>query len=77
MRFSATHKNAGYFKRENEFVWWSLMKWLFEDLLISVLRCFFYATEKQKEYSRIFFYRKSVWGLVMRLGAEDLLRQNL
>ena len=77
MKFSAKHKNAHYFQRENEYVWWCLLKWLFEDLLISVMRCYFYATEKQKEYARIFYYRKNVWNLVMQLSTEDLLHQNI
>lgn len=77
MRFSANHANSGYFKHENEFVWWSVLRWLFEDVLVSVMRCFFYATEKQKEYARIFYYRKNIWNVVMKLSTEDLLRQNL
>jgi hypothetical protein len=77
MRFSAQHKNASFFQRENEFVWWCLLRWLFEDLLTSVTRCYFYVTEKQKEYARIFYYRKNVWNLAMKLSTEDLLRQNL
>lgn len=77
MRFSATHRNAGFFKRENEYVWWCVLKWIFEDVLISVLRCFFYATEKQKEYSRIFYYRKNIWNVVMKLSTEDLLKANI
>lgn len=74
MRYNSNHKNAKYFKRENEFVWWRLLKWIFEELVVSLLRCYFYATEKQKEYSRIFYYRKNVWHLVMRLSTEDLLK---
>lgn len=74
MRYNSNHKNAKYFKRENEFVWWSLLKWIFEDLIISLMRCYFYSTEKQKEYARIFYYRKNVWSLVMRLSTEDLLK---
>ena len=62
---------------ENEFVFWKLSKWLFEDLLLTLLRCFFYCTEKQKEYSRIFYYRKNIWNLVMSMSIEDLLRQTL
>jgi hypothetical protein len=77
MQFSAKHKNATYFQRENEYVWWCLLKWIFEDLLTSVIRCYFYVTEKQKEYARIFYYRKNVWNMVMKLGTEDLLRQNM
>ena len=77
MRYNSNNKNAKYFKRENEFVWWRTMKWVFEELLVSLMRCYFYATEKQKEYSRIFYYRKNVWHLVMKLGTEDLLKQNI
>lgn len=77
LRFNSNHKNAKYFKRENEFVWWRMLKWIFEEILVSLMRCYFYATEKQKEYSRIFYYRKNVWHLVMKLGTEDLLQQNI
>lgn len=77
MKFSATHKNASYFQRENEYVWWCLLRWLFEDLVTSVIRCYFYVTEKQKEYSRIFYYRKNVWNIIMKLSTEDLLKQNM
>lgn len=66
-----------YFMNENEFVAWKLLKWVFEDLLVSLSRCFFYCTEKQKEYSRIFYYRKGVWNLIMSLAVEDLLKQTL
>jgi hypothetical protein len=77
MKYNSNHKNAKYFKRENEFVWWRLMKWVFEDILVSQVRCYFYATEKQKEYSRIFYYRKNVWNFIMKLSIEDLLKQNI
>ena len=43
--------------------------------MISLMRCFFYSTEKQKEYSRIFYYRKNIWCMVMRLSIEDLLKE--
>lgn len=54
-----------------------MLKWIFEELLISLMRCFFYCTEKQKEYSRIFYYRKNIWAIVMKLSIEDLLKVNL
>jgi hypothetical protein len=62
---------------ENDWVLWKMLKWVFEDLLVGLSRCFFYCTEKQKEYSRIFYYRKGVWNLIMKLAVEDLLRQTL
>ena len=54
-----------------------MLKWIFEELLISLMRCFFYCTEKQKEYSRIFYFRKNIWAIVMKLSIEDLLKVNL
>jgi hypothetical protein len=46
MKFNSNHRNARYFQKENQYIWWSLLKWIFEDLLVSLLRCYFYATEK-------------------------------
>lgn len=77
LRYNSNHKNARFFKRENEFVWWALLKWIFEDIFVSLIRCYFYATERQKEYTKTFYYRKNVWNLVMKLSTEDLLQQNL
>lgn len=72
LRFNAKSENARYFSNENRFVLWRVLKWLFEDVFISLLRCFFYVTEKQKEYSRIFYYRKAIWAMVMTMSIEDL-----
>jgi len=77
LKFNSKSENAKYFSNENRYVLWRVMKWLFEEVLISLLRCFFYCTEKQKEYSRIFYYRKAIWSLVMKLSIEDLLKDNL
>ena len=46
LKFNSNHKNAKFFKLENQFIWWRLLKWIFEDFLISVMRCYFYVTEK-------------------------------
>lgn len=62
---------------ENEYVFWKVIKWVFEEVLVNLARCFFYCTEKQKEYSRIFYYRKNIWNVVMSLSIEDLLKQTL
>lgn len=77
LRFNAKTENARYFSNENKFVLWRVLKWLFEDVFISLLRCFFYVTEKQKEYSRIFYYRKAIWAMVMTMSIEDLQKDNL
>lgn len=62
---------------ENEWACFKVMKWVFEDLIISLMRCYFYCTEKQKEYQRIFYYRKNIWNVVMKLSVEDLMKQTL
>lgn len=77
LKFNSSHKNAKYFQLENQFIFWRLLRWVFEDLLISILRCYFYCTEKQKEYSRIYYYRKNIWNIIMRMSIEDLLKETL
>ena len=77
LKFSAKNENARYFSNENKNVLWKVLRWLFEDVFISLLRCFFYCTEKQKEYSRIFYYRKAIWSMVMSMSIEDLQKANL
>lgn len=44
--FKTSDKNKKYFLNENEWVLWKLLKWIFEDYLITVCRCYFYCTEK-------------------------------
>jgi len=46
LKFSAKSENARYFSNENKFVLWRFLKWLFEEVIISLMRCFFYCTEK-------------------------------
>ena len=46
LKFSAKTKNAQFFKNENRFALWRVLKWLFEEMIVSLLRCFFYCTEK-------------------------------
>lgn len=68
LKYDSNKAHTKYFKNENNFVFWKILKWMFEDIIISLLRCYFYCTEKQKEYSRIFYYRKGVWSLLMNLS---------
>ena len=46
-------------------------------MLVSLVRCYFYTTEKQKDYQKIFYYRKNIWNFVMALAVQDLQTQNL
>jgi hypothetical protein len=77
LAFESKDKNKHFFMNENEWILWKIMKWLFEDIFVSLCRCYFYVTEKQKEYSKIFYYRKNIWNLVMKLSIQDLLKQTL
>lgn len=72
LSYKCKDANVKYFQNENTYVLWKVLKWVYEELLISLLRCFFYCTEKQKEYSRIFYYRKALWSMVMKMSIEDL-----
>lgn len=72
LHFQAQDKNSKYFRNENEFVLWRILKWIFEDISISLIRCYFYSTERAKEYSRIFYYRKPIWSVIMRYAINDL-----
>jgi hypothetical protein len=38
MRFKASKKNFYYFDRENNFVLWRLFRWIFEDVIVSLIR---------------------------------------
>jgi hypothetical protein len=77
LKFNSSSKNSKYFIMENQFIFWRLLRWIFEDLLVSILRCYFYCTEKQKEYSRIYYYRKNIWNIIMKMSIEDLLVETL
>jgi len=65
MGYKCKKDNNKYFENENNWVLWKILKWVFEELVVTLLRCYFYSTEKQKEYSRIFFYRKCVWSIII------------
>lgn len=38
MRFKCSKKNFYYFDRENSFVLWRLFRWIFEDVVVSLIR---------------------------------------
>jgi len=77
MRFKTSKKNYFYFEKENRFVLWGVLRWLFEDVVVSLIRCFFYVTEQQKSYSETYYYRKSIWDIVMKYSIADLERETL
>ena len=77
MRFKTSKKNYFYFEKENRFVLWRVLRWIFEDVIVSLIRCFFYVTEQQKSYSETYYYRKSIWDIVMKYSIADLEKETL
>ncbi len=65
-------ENYIYFVNENNYVFWKLIFWIFDDLVISLIRSFFYCTERQKDFSQVFYYRKNVWNLIIKFATGDL-----
>nr|AAP42279.1 telomerase reverse transcriptase [Moneuplotes crassus] len=77
LEFKTSKKNYHYFDKENRFVLWFFLKWIFEDVVVSLIRCFFYVTEQQKSYSETYYYRKNIWDIVMKYSIADLNRETL
>nr|5C9H_A Chain A, Telomerase reverse transcriptase [Tetrahymena thermophila]5C9H_B Chain B, Telomerase reverse transcriptase [Tetrahymena thermophila] len=54
-----------------------LIVFIINKIVIPVLRYNFYITEKHKEGSQIFYYRKPIWKLVSKLTIVKLEEENL
>jgi len=66
--------NYIYFFNENKYALWKLIFWIFDDLIISIIRSFFYCTERQKDFSQVFYYRKNIWNLIIKFATKDLAK---
>lgn len=77
LKFKTSSKNYYYFEKENRFVLWRLFRWIFEDVVVSLIRCFFYVTEQQKSYSETYYYRKNIWDIIMKYSIADLEKETL
>jgi hypothetical protein len=44
--YKCKKENNKYFENENNWVLWKVLKWVFEELVVTLMRCFFYCTEK-------------------------------
>ena len=77
MRPSCKKSVFQYFDKENQYVIWKLFQWIFEDVIVSLIRCFFYVTEQQKSYSKTYYYRKNVWDVIMKMSIADLEKDTL
>lgn len=54
----------------------SVLKFLFEDLVMALLKFNFYITEKHSTHNQLFFYPKAVWYLISSIGLFELCLQN-
>lgn len=54
----------------------SLLKFVFEDLVMALLKFNFYITEKHSTHNKLFFYPKAVWFLISSVGLFELCLQN-
>jgi len=52
-----------------------LVHWLFTDFVIPLVRCCFYATERESKSTVISYFRKPVWASIRRLASQDSLPQ--
>nr|O00939.1 RecName: Full=Telomerase reverse transcriptase; AltName: Full=Telomerase catalytic subunit; AltName: Full=Telomerase subunit P123 [Euplotes aediculatus]AAC47515.1 telomerase subunit p123 [Euplotes aediculatus] len=77
MQVETSAKHFYYFDHENIYVLWKLLRWIFEDLVVSLIRCFFYVTEQQKSYSKTYYYRKNIWDVIMKMSIADLKKETL
>lgn len=56
--------------RRREAVLARLLCWLMGTYVVELLRSFFYVTETTFQKNRLFFFRKSIWSQLQRLGVR-------
>lgn len=54
-----------------------ILLFLINELLIPLLKCNFYITEKHKEANKIFYYRKPIWTLISKVALSKFTADNL
>lgn len=54
----------------------SVLKFVFEDLVMNLLKFNFYITEKHSTHNQLFFYPKAIWYLISSIGLFELCLQN-
>jgi hypothetical protein len=53
----------------------SIIYWIFDVLIIQVIRSHFYVTEKQGDHYKTFYYHKKDWDLVIKINQKKLETQ--
>ena len=54
-----------------------LLRFIFEEFLLNLLKINFYITEKHSTHNKLFFYPKDVWFLISSIGTYEMSLQNL
>ena len=54
------------------FIMKSIIYWIFDVLIIQVIRSHFYVTEKQGDHYKTFYYHKRDWDIVMKINQKKL-----
>eukprot|EP00111_Clytia_hemisphaerica_P018748 TCONS_00055452-protein len=49
------------------------IQWIFNELLVPLLKACFYITETGTHRNKVFYYRKPVWSVLRRIGMKPLL----
>lgn len=44
--------------------------WLLDTYVIQLLKAFYYITESSFQKNKLFFYRKSIWGHLQKIGVR-------
>ena len=53
-----------------------VLKFIFEELVMNLLKFNFYITEKHSTHNQLFYYPKAVWYLISSIGVFELCMQN-
>eukprot|EP00051_Salpingoeca_urceolata_P018241 m.254915 g.254915 ORF g.254915 m.254915 type:complete len:1497 (+) comp19152_c2_seq1:1648-6138(+) len=51
------------------------VKWLFEDVVLPLVRSYFYVTESGPHKKRVFYYRKPLWKRLQQLAVHRLIQE--
>jgi hypothetical protein len=57
------------------FIMKSIIYWIFDILVVQLIRSHFYVTEKQGDHYKTFYYHKKDWDLVMKINQKKLESQ--
>lgn len=54
-----------------------IFNFIYNDFILTFIRCNFYVTEKHKEGGKLFYFTKPVWHLIQKISILEMQQQNL